>query len=166
MTAHLSTAHGSPRLGSGDSCKRSVSESPSLTIMASASRRSLSESGSEQPAADGGAVVNITTATLTELPAGSSLYSSSKAALAALTVVAAKELAPRGIRVNAVAPTATRTERTQQYAGLPAETQMIERIPLGRLGTPADVGEVVVFLASDAARFLTGDTLHVSGGQV
>lgn len=119
-----------------------------------------------QPEADGGAVVNITTATLTELPAGTSLYSASKAALAALTVVAAKELAPRGIRVNAVAPTATRTERTQQYAGTPAETTMIERIPLGRLGTPADVGDVVVFLASDAARFLTGDTLHVSGGQV
>jgi 3-oxoacyl-[acyl-carrier protein] reductase len=77
------------------------------------------------------------------------------------------ELAPRKILVNAVAPGYVTTDMTADHLSNPAtlERAMV-RHPLGRLGTPDDVADVVVFLCSDAAKFITGQTINVSGGFV
>jgi 3-oxoacyl-[acyl-carrier protein] reductase len=74
----------------------------------------------------------------------------------------AKELAPAGIRVNAVAPGMIATDMGDDAASVMANL----KIPLGRLGTPDDVADVVLFLASDAARYLTGTILNVTAGLV
>ncbi|GLY29031.1 SDR family oxidoreductase [Kineosporia sp. NBRC 101731] len=112
-------------------------------------------------------IINISTAGTTTLPPYASLYVATKAALDAASVIAAKELGPRGIRVNTVAPSVSDTDGTRSsgFIGSPLADQAVAQIPLGRLGTPDDYGQVVVFLASDAARWITGAHLHVSGGQ-
>lgn len=97
------------------------------------------------------------------LPAlGGTSYSSSKAALNTWTRGMARELGSRGIRVNAVAPGGI--ERTESPR--PAETtaKFVEMTALGRIGTPEDISPVVRFLASDAARWITGEVITVSGG--
>jgi len=90
-------------------------------------------------------------------------YGSSKAGGDALVKTLARQLAPCGIRVNAVAPHAIETEMSAQW---PEEKrrEIIVSIPLGRLGKPEDVAEAVLFLASDAASFITGEILDVNGG--
>ena len=90
-------------------------------------------------------------------------YGSSKAGSDALMKTLARQLAPSGIRVNAVAPHAIETEMSAQW---PEEKrrEVIAGIPLGRLGRPQDVAEAVLFLASDAASFITGEILDVNGG--
>jgi 3-oxoacyl-[acyl-carrier protein] reductase len=75
----------------------------------------------------------------------------------------ARELASRNITVNAVAPGFIETDMTAEIAEK-AKTEMTGKIPLGRLGTPEDVAGVVLFLASNAADYITGQVLHVSGG--
>lgn len=96
---------------------------------------------------------------------GQANYVAAKAGLIGLTKTAAKEYASRGVTVNAVAPGFIDTDMT---AGLPEKvrTAMLASIPLGRSGSPEDVAGVVRFLASDAAAYLTGQVLHVSGGMV
>ena len=90
-------------------------------------------------------------------------YTASKGGIEMLTKVAAVELGPHGIRVNCVAPGAIDIERTRLEEANYAETW--GRVtPLGRVGVPKDVAEAVVFLASDAAAFVTGQTLWVDGG--
>jgi NAD(P)-dependent dehydrogenase (short-subunit alcohol dehydrogenase family) len=90
-------------------------------------------------------------------------YTASKGGIEALTKVSATELGPYGIRVNCVAPGAIEIERTKlelgDYAGSWASLT-----PLGRIGLPSDVGKAVVFFASDASAFVTGQTLWVDGG--
>lgn len=89
-------------------------------------------------------------------------YHVSKAALAALVRYYAVLLAPKQIRVNAIAPSATAQPRNAQYyAEHPAFGQTV---PMGRLGTPEDIGDVAAFLLSNAARFITGQSLTVDGG--
>ncbi len=90
-------------------------------------------------------------------------YAASKAAILALTKVVARELAPHGVTVNAVAPAAI---DGPVMAALPSEqVEALERsIPVGRLGTPGEVGALVAFLASDEAAFVTGATFDVNGG--
>ena len=97
--------------------------------------------------------------------AGQCNYAASKAGVIALTKSLAKELASRNIRVNAVAPGFIETKMTE---ALSQETRdkMLELIPLKRFGTPADVAKTVLFLASDAASYVTGQVLTVSGGMV
>jgi 3-oxoacyl-[acyl-carrier protein] reductase len=94
-------------------------------------------------------------------------YSASKAAIEGLTRALAVELGPAGVRVNAVAPgfieTAQSTSR-EHSVGPEGLKLAIPYIPLGRIGDPADVAEVVLFLASDAARYITGQVLLVDGG--
>jgi 3-oxoacyl-[acyl-carrier protein] reductase len=94
---------------------------------------------------------------------GQANYVASKAGLIGLTKTVARELASRGITVNAVAPGFIETEMT---ASLPekAKETMLAQIPLGRPGLPADVAGVVAFLASQEAAYLTGQVIHVSGG--
>lgn len=97
--------------------------------------------------------------------AGQCNYAASKGGLIALTKSVAKELASRNIRANAVAPGFIKTKMTEK---LPEDIQkkMLEAIPLGRFGLPEDVANVVLFLASDASSYVTGQVLKVCGGMV
>jgi len=97
--------------------------------------------------------------------AGQCNYAASKAGLIALTKSAAKELAGRNVRVNAVAPGFIQTKMTEV---LPEDVKarMLGAIPMGRLGSPEDVADAVVFLAGDGSAYMTGQVLNVSGGMV
>jgi len=95
--------------------------------------------------------------------AGQTNYAASKAGLIGLTKSLAKELGVRGIRVNTVAPGYIATELTDALPE-PAREAILAQTPLGRLGDPGDVAQVVRFLVSDAAAFVTGDVLAVDGG--
>jgi 3-oxoacyl-[acyl-carrier protein] reductase len=95
--------------------------------------------------------------------AGQANYVASKAGLIGLTKSAAKELAPRGITVNAIAPGFIETDMTAALPDNVKET-MLAQIPLGRSGKPEDVAAVVVFLVSESAAYITGQVIHVSGG--
>lgn len=90
-------------------------------------------------------------------------YGPSKAAIESLTKTLARELAPYGINVNAVAPHAIETEMSAQWSEEKRKS-IIEAIPLKRLGTPEDVAHAVLFLASDKAHFITGEILDINGG--
>ena len=90
-------------------------------------------------------------------------YGSSKAGADALMKTLARQLAPSGIRVNAVAPHAIETEMSAQWSD-ERKREVITGIPLGRLGRPEDVAAAVLFLASDDASFITGEILDVNGG--
>jgi 3-oxoacyl-[acyl-carrier protein] reductase len=111
-------------------------------------------------------VINVSTAGTVSHPPYASLYVASKSAVNAFTIVAARELGPRGIRVNAIMPGPSDTEGTRAmgYAGSDQEAQAIAATPLGRTGTPDDYGPLVAFLASDDARWITGDVILASGG--
>ncbi len=111
----------------------------------------------------GGAIVNVSSVTGLVGNAGQANYSAAKAGLVGFTKALAKEFAPRGVRVNAVCPGFIDTEMT---AGLPPEirAQFLSRIPLRRAGTAQEVAEVVVFLCSDAASYITGHVVVVDGG--
>ncbi|HUF85620.1 MAG TPA: SDR family oxidoreductase [Acidimicrobiia bacterium] len=117
---------------------------------------------------DGGAIVNVTSIEAHQAAPGFAIYGAMKAALAHLTRTLALELAPKGIRVNAIAPDAVPTSGDEELQGEmratgaaydPAVTP-----PLGYMGTPDDVAAAALFLASDLSRFITGTTIHVDGG--
>lgn len=112
----------------------------------------------------GGRIINISTVN-TVLPVpGVGIYSATKAAVEQLTRVGAMELGARGITVNTVSPSATDTELFQQ-SNSPGMAELVAGItPLGRIGQPADVADVVAFLAGPDARWLTGQHLRASGG--
>lgn len=119
--------------------------------------------------AGGGAIVNITSRLAHIGVPQMAVYGASKGALRALTHGAAIELAPMGIRVNAVAPGMTETPLfTEWISDQPDPTQaraeVEAKIPLGKLGAPADVASAVLFLAGEGASHITGTTLHVDGG--
>jgi 3-oxoacyl-[acyl-carrier protein] reductase len=117
-------------------------------------------------APEGGAIINIATAGVSSTLPMSSVYTSSKSALVALSSVLAKELGPRNIRVNVVAPGATETEGAHAIGvlGGPMVKQLVDGTPLGRLGQPEDMVGPVVFLASSDAHWVTGEVLFASGG--
>jgi 3-oxoacyl-[acyl-carrier protein] reductase len=116
--------------------------------------------------ADNGAIINITAAVVSTNPPGTGVYTGTKSALTSLSRVFAKELAARQIRVNMIAPTATNTEGTRALGRIGSDGQsgIVAHIPLGRVGVPEDIGPVAVFLASDAARWITGDVIFATGG--
>jgi 3-oxoacyl-[acyl-carrier protein] reductase len=95
--------------------------------------------------------------------AGQANYVASKSGLIGLTKSAAKELAPRGITVNAIAPGFIETDMTAALSDAVKES-MLAQIPLGRAGKPEDVAAAVAFLVSDSAAYITGQVIHVSGG--
>jgi 3-oxoacyl-[acyl-carrier protein] reductase len=117
---------------------------------------------------DGARIINISSvAGRTGVAGGRSLYGATKAAIDSLTRNWAMELAPRKILVNAVAPGYITTDMTADHLSDPVTLERaLARHPLGRLGTPGDVAGVVAFLCSDRARFVTGQTINVSGGFV
>lgn len=93
-------------------------------------------------------------------------YAAAKAALLGFTRHLAREVARDGIRVNAVAPGTVATERFRALRSPEETRRMAESVPLGRVAEPEEIAEVVLFLASDAARYVTGATLDVNGGLV
>ena len=113
---------------------------------------------------DGGRIINISSGAATGTLPNSSLYSATKAALETLTRIWAQDLGPRRITVNAVAPGTTQTDMLQQ--GLPEEAKQmaIGKTALGRLGEPEDIAEVVLFLASDEGRWVSGQSIRADGG--
>jgi 3-oxoacyl-[acyl-carrier protein] reductase len=113
----------------------------------------------------GGAIVNVASIIGLIGNAGQCNYAASKAGVIALTKSTAKELASRNVRVNAVAPGFIESKMTD---ALPVEVRekMLESIPLKRFGKPEDVARVVSFLAGDAASYITGQVVTISGGMV
>jgi 3-oxoacyl-[acyl-carrier protein] reductase len=110
-----------------------------------------------------GRIVNISSVSGQTGNAGQANYSAAKAGLIGLTKAAAKELAARGITVNAVAPGFIETDMTLTLSGEVRE-RMLKNIPAQRFGSPEDVAEAVLFLASDKAGYITGQVLAVNGG--
>ena len=112
-----------------------------------------------------GRIINITTVGAEKAESGMAAYGCSKAALKHLTRCMAREWAPFGINVNAVAPGFTRTDFSKPIWSSPDVERLIcQAIPKGRIAEPEDVVGAVLFLASGAANYITGDTLYVDGG--
>ena len=113
-----------------------------------------------------GAIVNLTSlAAHNGGGAGASVYAAAKAAVLALTKAYAKELAPHGIRVNAVSPGLIGgTPFHKTFTSPEAFAATIKTIPLGRAGEPDDVAKVIVFLAGEGASFVAGETIEINGG--
>jgi 3-oxoacyl-[acyl-carrier protein] reductase len=113
-----------------------------------------------------GRIINITSqAAHHGATSGHSHYAAAKAGLANLTISLAREMAPHGICVNAVAPGLMKTDMSAEARAKHCATYLA-RIPLGRIADPAEVVPAVLFLASDKAGYITGATLDVNGGMV
>ncbi len=110
-----------------------------------------------------GRIINIGSVVAASGNAGQTNYSAAKAGLIGFSKSLAQEVGSRNITVNCVAPGFIDTDMTRALAEAQRE-KLVERIPLGRLGTPEDVAQAVVFLASPGAGYITGATLHVNGG--
>jgi 3-oxoacyl-[acyl-carrier protein] reductase len=115
---------------------------------------------------EGASIINISSNATTVHPPGSVIYTGTKGALEGITSVLANELGPRGIRVNALLPGMVDTEgnRSKGFVGSHIEEMAVSQTPLGRIGQPDDIADVAVFLASDDARWMTGERLLASGG--
>ena len=117
---------------------------------------------------EGAGIVNISSvAGRAASPEGRSLYRASKAAVDAFTRNWALELAPRRIRVNAVAPGMVETDMTAEHlASSETRQRLLSRHPLGKLGSAEEIADAVLFLCSEASQFITGQSINVSGGFV
>lgn len=111
-----------------------------------------------------GAIVNVISVAAPFADPGVGAYSASKAALLALTRQVAVEWGPRGVRCNAVGPGLVPTPGTPFYDDPQVRTARADVVPLRRLGTPEDIADVVAFLVSDGAGYVTGQALYVDGG--
>lgn len=113
-----------------------------------------------------GCIINISSGAARSGRVGAAHYCSSKAAVEMFTRVLAMELAPHGIRVNCVSPGLIRARPTSPASPVTQEyvNVLLKTIPMGRQGTPAEIADVVVFLASEGARYMTGSIVNVDGG--
>jgi 3-oxoacyl-[acyl-carrier protein] reductase len=114
--------------------------------------------------ADGGRIVNISSSITISGGPGTSVYAGTKGALEQFTMAAAKELGPRGITVNTVSPGGTETDLMYAVVPKAAQEHMVQASPLGRLGKPDDIADVVAFLCGDGGRWLTGQNIRANGG--
>jgi 3-oxoacyl-[acyl-carrier protein] reductase len=118
----------------------------------------------------GGTIVNLSSGSAMGSARGQASYSAAKAGVIGLTRTLAIELGPVGVRVNAVAPGAIASEMTRATAAQDGQTfeeycnAVAERVPLGRIGQPEDIADVICFLASDLSRYVNGETIFVAGG--
>lgn len=112
-----------------------------------------------------GRIVNIASIVGVSGNPGQANYVAAKAGVIGFTKTAAKELASRNITVNAIAPGFITTDMTDRLSE-DVRTEMLKQIPLARFGEPEDIAKVVSFLVSDAANYITGQTIHVDGGMV
>ncbi|WP_436375736.1 3-oxoacyl-[acyl-carrier-protein] reductase [Cytobacillus sp. BC1816] len=112
-----------------------------------------------------GRIINISSIVGVSGNPGQANYVAAKSGVIGLTKTSAKELATRGIMVNAIAPGFITTDMTDKL-NEDVKEQMLKQIPLARFGDPADIANVAVFLASEDSRYMTGQTLHVDGGMV
>ncbi|MEL3972387.1 3-oxoacyl-[acyl-carrier-protein] reductase [Rossellomorea oryzaecorticis] len=112
-----------------------------------------------------GRIINISSIVAVSGNPGQANYVAAKSGVIGLTKTAARELAPRGITVNAIAPGFISTDMTDQ---LPEDVrnEMLKQIPLNRFGDPKDIAKVVSFMASESSSYMTGQTLHIDGGMV
>jgi 3-oxoacyl-[acyl-carrier protein] reductase len=115
---------------------------------------------------EGGSIINIGSAVSKLLPATSSVYAATKASVDAITGTLAKELGPRKIRVNSINPGMIETEGVHSagFIGSDFEKGLVSQAPLGRIGQTDDISPTAVYLASSDSKFMTGETLVVSGG--
>ncbi|TKC86746.1 glucose 1-dehydrogenase [Trinickia terrae] len=115
---------------------------------------------------EGASIINISSGVTRITPPASAIYTGTKGAVDAITGVLALELAPRKIRVNAINPGYVETEGTHSagISGSDMEASFVAKTPLGRAGQPNDIADIAVFLASDDARWLTGEHLLAAGG--
>ncbi|GLS22969.1 oxidoreductase [Labrys miyagiensis] len=115
---------------------------------------------------EGGSIINIGSGVTAITPPQTAVYTATKGAVDTITGVLAKEFGPRKIRVNTVSPSLTETEGTHSAGMIASEFEagIIAQTPLGRLGQPQDIADVVAFMASDDARWLTGERILAGGG--
>jgi len=115
---------------------------------------------------EGGSIINISSMASAMRMPNSAVYTASKAAVEAITSVLAKELGPRKIRVNAISPGMIDTEgaRAGGFVGTEFQKMVEAQAPLGRMGRPDDIAPTAVYLASSDSKYMTGETLLVSGG--
>lgn len=111
-----------------------------------------------------GAIVNIASAAGFRSTPGSVVYSGIKAGVMGMTRAAAVDLGARGIRVNAIAPSATPTEGTMRNRNAERDAKRVAQTPMGRLGTVDDMARAIAFLLSDDSQYITGQVLSVDGG--
>lgn len=111
-----------------------------------------------------GRIVNISSVVGERGNAGQVAYAASKAGLLGVTTTLARELASRGVTVNAVSPGFIETRMTQDHVRGPQREQLLGAIPLGRIGAPEDVAAAVRFLCTDEAAYITGQVIRVNGG--
>lgn len=114
---------------------------------------------------DGGSMVMISSGSAITGGGGGAHYTASKAGVNGLVRYLSRELAPQGIRVNGVAPRSIDSEILQKLYSREEQSILIDKIPIGRLGTGNDVAKVVIFLASDLASYITGEIILVDGGR-
>lgn len=114
----------------------------------------------------GGSIINLSSVASTAALPGSSVYGATKASVDLITGVLSKELGPKGIRVNAIAPGMVETEGTHTggITGSDFHKQVEAQTPLGRIGQPGDIANAAVFLASDESSWISGETLNIAGG--
>lgn len=115
---------------------------------------------------DGGRIINLSSSAVATAPVGLGVYVATKAAVEALTQVLAKELGSRRITVNAIAPGAVATELFRTRGTKQQAEAIVSQIPLGRIGEPGDISEVVAFLASPQSGWINGQVLRVNGGRI
>ncbi len=115
---------------------------------------------------EGASIINVSSVVTQALPPGTAVYSATKGAVDAITGVLANELGPKRIRVNAINPGVVHTEGTVSagFIGSDFEKGVVSQTPLGRTGQPEDIARLAVFLASDDARWVTGERIVASGG--
>jgi 3-oxoacyl-[acyl-carrier protein] reductase len=126
----------------------------------------LTTQAADKHLGEGASIINIGSTVTSLLPPQSAIYTGSKGAVDAITGVLANELGGRKIRVNAINPgmVATEGSRSAGFIGSDFETGAVAQTPLGRVGQPDDIAGIAVFLASDDARWLTGEHFTASGG--